>query len=93
MPKIILKLNNTITRLAGNEYGKKIFEEQVKEKINYDKKNIIVFPDTIENIAISFVQGFSQEIMESISLDEIHEIIEIEGQEKVVNNFYKYTLY
>ena len=36
--KIELVLDKTVTRLAGYELGKKIFNEQVKEKINYNEK-------------------------------------------------------
>lgn len=93
MSKVILDLNTTITRLAGNEYGQRIFIEQVKDKINYNKENIIIFPDIIENIAISFVQGFAKEIIRNVSTDKVHEIVKIEGRDKVVSNFYKYMLY
>ena len=35
--RIDLRFDNTITGLAGYQYGKKVFEEQVKKQIDYEK--------------------------------------------------------
>lgn len=93
MNKIELKFDNTITRLAGNPYGQRVFNEQVKNFIDYNDINLLVFPKTIENIAISFVQGFSKGILENISIEEFSKKIKIEASEKIKNNFYKYLTY
>lgn len=90
---IQLKFDNTITRLAGNPYGKKVYNEQVKGKFNYDKINIIVFPKTIEDIAISFVQGFISELLENLTIDTLLEHIEISASDKVKNKFYQAVYY
>lgn len=86
---IELNLDATITRLAGNQLGERIFNEQVKEEIKYDDRNVIKFPDFIDNVAISFVQGFVKEILENITLEEFNNKIEVKGKERVVENFMK----
>ena len=67
---IKLEVEKTISRLAGNKYGKDIYENQVKKFININEYNVIIIPDTIEDIAISFVQGFTSEIFEQIENSE-----------------------
>lgn len=86
---IVLEFNNTISRLAGNSYGKTIFESQVRDKINYKGKNVIEIPSNIEDIAISFVQGFTEEIFKNITRDDFNKYFEVKAIEKVVNKFYK----
>ena len=55
----IIELNfiPTVTRITGNKYGYTTYNEQIKPKIKENEKNIIVFPDNIKAIGISFVQG------------------------------------
>lgn len=91
--RIELKFSNTITRLAGNPYGQEIFMKQVKNNVKSDKLNIIVIPDYIEDIAISFVQGFCEKAFETIGKEEFYKYYKIEGREKVVTNFNKYIFY
>lgn len=87
--RIVLIFTNSISRLAGNTLGREIFEKQVKDKIDYSKINIIIMPTTIEDIAISFVQGFTQEIFSKIEKDEFVKYFKIEGRQKVVDKFMK----
>lgn len=87
--KIALTFTNSISRLAGNTLGRETFEKQVKGKIDYSKMNIIVMPDTIEDLAISFVQGFTQEIFNDIQKDEFSDYFKVEGNQKVVDKFMK----
>lgn len=87
---IILNFDKADTRLAGNPYGKTIYNEQVKKVINYDKVNVIYFPDNIEKIASSFVQGFFSEIISNIGYDGAREKIELKAQnELIVENMWK----
>lgn len=91
--KIELKFSNSITRLAGNPYGAEIYNNQVKEKIDYNMQNIIIFPEYIEDIAISFVQGFTFEIFNEISKDEFYRYFDIYGSGKVKEKFRKAIYY
>ena len=45
--KIVLQFDKALTRLAGNEFGKSVFDTQVKDKIDYTQQTEIVFPDQI----------------------------------------------
>lgn len=53
-----LKFNNTLTNLAGYDYGCEIYRTQVKGKININEIFTIQFPSQITGVASSFVQGF-----------------------------------
>ena len=64
--KVELKFDKTVTRLAGNPYGRLVYEEQVKGKVDFGKTVYITFPDEIIYIASSFVQGFFDEIVKIV---------------------------
>lgn len=86
---IELKFNNTITRLAGNAFGKSTYINQARDKISFNTTNIIIIPDFIEDIAISFVQGFTCEIFENITKDEFNKYFIIKANDKIINKFEK----
>ncbi|MGL5820278.1 MAG: hypothetical protein ACRCYE_01430, partial [Sarcina sp.] len=64
MKEINLEFDSSLSRLAGNSFGEKIYIDQVMKKINFEKKEKIkiIFPNNIKDIAISFVQGFINRI-------------------------------
>lgn len=66
MNRVTLKFNNTLTNLAGAEFGKEIYEEQVKGKLDLNKKFEIQFPDQVKIVASSFVNSFSQTLLEKL---------------------------
>ncbi len=68
MNTIYLKFDKTITRLAGNEFGRQTYEEQVKDAINFSEITQIEFPAQIVMIASSFVQGFFDEIVKAVGI-------------------------
>lgn len=65
---IHLKFGKAVTRLAGNDYGRQIYQEQVKDIIDFSSVTQIVFPEQIISIASSFVQGFFDEIIANIGI-------------------------
>lgn len=72
--------DKTVPSLAGYEYGKKVFEDQVKEKIDYSADKIIIaFPNDKTAIASSFIEGFFDGIKEKIGLNAIKEKLIIES--------------
>ena len=89
MKMVNLTFDKTLTGLAGNDFGKLIYTNQVKDKIDIEEGIVIVFPSTIERIAISFVQGFSEELINKYGLEIFNKKIKIEGSEKVENKFRK----
>ena len=38
--RIELKFDKATTKLAGNPYGRSVFHDQLRDKIDYSKKNI-----------------------------------------------------
>lgn len=66
--KITLNLKTDIIGLAGYEYGKQIYETQVKGNIDINKDFYIEIPSNIQFAASSFVQGFFSHIIEEIGL-------------------------
>lgn len=69
--KVVLTLDKTITRLAGYSYGKEVYNEQVKGKLDFSQKAYIEFPDRIIKAASSFVQGFFEDIVKCVGIDGI----------------------
>lgn len=76
--RIVLVLKDkTLTKLAGNPFGRELFQEQVKGKIDLNKKFVIEIPEQIDYLATSFVQGFFGEIYKQIGRDGIEENLEV----------------
>lgn len=87
--EIRLKFSDaTLTGLAGFPYGKEIYENQVARELEQKVKNIIIFPKEIERVAISFFQGFTKDLIDKYGREEMLNLIEIRGNEKVVKKFY-----
>ena len=91
MNRIELQFGKAVTRLAGNEYGRKIYNEQVKDIIDFSTKTQIVFPDQIITIASSFIQGFFDEIIANVGFMGVGEQViiiapRINVEEKIIKN-------
>lgn len=57
--RIALEIKDkSLTKLAGNSYGRKLFNEQVNGKIDLEQPFVIEFPEQIDYLASSFIQGF-----------------------------------
>ena len=80
MKMVNLTFDKTLTGLAGNDFGKLIYTNQVKDIIDIEEGIVI---------AISFVQGFSEELINKYGLEIFNKKIKIEGSEKVENKFKK----
>ena len=77
MNVVNLKFDKSLVALAGNPYGKSIFVNQVKGKYDLEDGIVICFPENIEKVASSFVQGFFSEWLNSEGLNEIREKVTI----------------
>lgn len=85
--KIELKFDNTVTRLAGNPYGKDVYKTQVKNRYtDYSETLTIIFPDNIEKVASSFIQGFFDELVQEIGYDGIEHNIVIQSKSDYLSN-------
>ena len=97
MSEIVLQFKKDETRLAGFLFGKETYSKQVKEIIYKDGKLdehiVIVFPEQIERVASSFIQGFFVEMINTIGYDEIFHRFEIKAasdklQKSILENIY-----
>ena len=77
--EIRIKIDNDLVCLCGNEYGYDVFEKQLKDKIDYSKKNVIIFPENITDIAISFIQGLMREPIKKIGKKNIFDYFEFKA--------------
>lgn len=65
--KVALEIRDrSLTKLSGNSYGRKLFSEQVDGKIDLDQPFTIEFPEQIDYLASSFIQGFFGKIYTEI---------------------------
>ena len=69
MNRIELKFKPATVALAGNPYGRKEFNNQVKPKLNQDDQITLVFPDQIIYITSSFIQGFFDYWLRTIGIE------------------------
>lgn len=74
---IRLQFDKSLSCLAGNPYGKSVYDDQVKGKLDFKCKNIIEFPSYIDDIAISFIQGFFKNIVKEMGLGAFMDNVEI----------------
>lgn len=64
----VLEFDKTITKLAGNSLGKRVFKEQVLKNINYKSDITITIPERIDTVASAFIQGFFEDIVSNIGI-------------------------
>lgn len=76
---VILSFDKSIPNLAGYDYGVETYEKQIKGKIDLNKEFQIVFPDYIEMVASSFVQGLFSDIVKNIGLASTQERLNIDA--------------
>ncbi len=94
MTTINLKFEKSVTRLAGFPFGQVTYKNQVKEFIKLDGTIYeIVFPYQIEKVASSFVQGFFEELINSIGYDEIDKIFMIKASSEKLERNIKENIY
>lgn len=51
---IEIKVDESLTHLIGYQYAREIFMNQIKDNIKQGCNNIIVFPEYIKRLAVSF---------------------------------------
>lgn len=77
---IELKFSKVDTNLAGNRLGNDIFVEQVEPYLDYSRTNIVVFPDTIEDIASSFIEGMYKKLGEKYGKTKAIQIMSLDAK-------------
>lgn len=77
--KIYLSFNKTMYGLAGYDYGRDVFRDQILPQIDYSKHIEIIFPDTIESVASSFIQGMFEEIVRNVGYSGVQDKFDFKG--------------
>lgn len=86
---VFLQFDPMVTRLAGFNYGKETFANQVEKQVDFANKITIVFPNQIIKIASSFVQGFFEGIIEQVGFKGIGRQVIIEtGSESLTKSIF-----
>lgn len=67
--------DRSLTKLAGNSYGRKLFDAQVDGQIDLNEPFTIVFPEQIDYLASSFIQGFFGKIYTEIGREGMEKIL------------------
>ena len=80
--KIKIDIPEDLIGLAGNPYGREIFDTFVEPKMNKGKI-IIEFPEHLEMVAAGFVQGF----IYKIGAEKFKEQFEVQGSPEFVKGF------
>ena len=77
--KIYLNFSKTIYGLAGYDYGVEVYKKQIEPQMDYCKRTEIVFPESIEIIASSFIQGMFATIIEKVGYKGIKDMKHLEA--------------
>lgn len=75
--RVVLRFDKTLTKLAGNQFGRSMFEEQIKGVVDLSQPFVIEIPEQVDYLATSFVQGFFGEIYKKIGADGIRKNLEV----------------
>lgn len=79
MIDVILDLPKDSSGIAGYQFGKEIYTKQVEPKFsNKNEKLNVIFPDFIERVASSFVQGFFSTLVEEIGYEEVKRRVNVQ---------------
>lgn len=79
---IKIDVPNDLRALAGYSYGKYLFETFVEPKMNKGKI-VVTFPDYIDMVAVSFVQGF----ISKVGIEVFNNQFEIKGNPEFTERF------
>ena len=87
---IELEYDKLVTNLTGNKLGRAEFKKQIEPKLDYTKLNVIVFPEQIEDVGMSFFQGLYQEIINKFGKNDIESHFQIKSSHiELVEKFNK----
>ena len=89
------KARQTVEMALANGYRMidtaEVYENQIKDKINWEEVNEIIFPQQIDRIAVSFIQGFAKEILKKVDKNDVEKLFVFKAsnkelEDKILNN-------
>lgn len=87
--EVMLSFNKSLTNLAGYDYGKQVYDNQIAGKIDIDKEFTIGFPPAIKGVASSFVQGLFKDIVDKIGLSATEKRLKIVAENNLSDSIRK----
>lgn len=84
--RIDLKIDPTLTHIAGNDFGSEIYKTQIKKFFDGKKSLEIWFPNNIEGVSISFVQGLIKEMVNQIGKNNVLNLISLKSNNIYLND-------
>lgn len=92
---IRLKFDEEERTLTTFEYGRKIYNEQVKDIINLDYNIPIVFcfPKNIVKVSSSFVQGLFKDILDKIGYVGFEKRIIISSRSEILSKYIRQLIW
>ena len=93
MRKINLKVRSDFDVLSGRDLGTSVYNESGLDSISVDEEVTLIFPDTVQSLSASFVQGLLANVFalkgKSKTKNDIHvETKNKELEHEFFNNFY-----
>lgn len=89
----ITGIPNDISLLVGFNLGKKIFRENQLGNYAVEKGIQLEFPDTIERVSASFVQGFLSAYVEKVGKGLVRENVVIKMKNDTLSRLFMDKLY
>lgn len=86
MKCIYLVFPKDITRLVGYNYGKHTYDMQLKDEISPDEITYIVFPEQIEKVSSSFLEGLFEDIFNLFGYKVAGDKIRVETKNESLRN-------
>lgn len=77
MAEIKITVDENLKVIAGNPYGREMYEKCLKNKFSFDEENILVFPENVRIVCSSFFQGLFSSLLEGHTPDQIYAIVKI----------------
>ena len=69
-----------------NEW-QEVYKTQIESSMKKDCKNVIIFPQQIEGIAMSFIEGMLDAMKSQVLRRDFYKYFDIQGNEKVIKKF------
>jgi len=93
MRAINLKFPKSEIKLVGFPYGEEVYKNQAQDYISLDDKITIIFPDQIEKVASSFVQGFFANLVMTIGYKGIEGNVKIKTRNEALTASIRKNIY
>ena len=82
--KVELTLNDQLTSLASNRFGREVYRKQIADKMT-DQGVVAILPENISDIANSFYEGLFADLSEKYGTDHAHELLVLSTSSDYIN--------